>query len=131
MKNTFDLYRCSSMLWAKLPYEDALQLRKEKAKEAMDYYRIKATAITNKRNSEKYIKLVKLFAESEDAMRWNEVFIDEIITERRRLFVFKNKKDIKKEVPGKQGDSVCVNKNRSNECIFTDLWKWIKNNYLK
>lgn len=71
MKNTFDLYRCSPLLWAGLEYEDALHFRIEKAEEAKKYYRIK--------------KDIDKYQDSEDAIEWNRKFLEEIKQEREKM----------------------------------------------
>ncbi len=81
-KNTFDLYRCSALLWAGLEYEDALRFRIEKAKEAMTFYRESAQPLD--KMSEEYLSIEKKYLDSEDAVKWNRTFLDEIINERKR-----------------------------------------------
>ena len=85
MKTTFDLYRCSALLWAGLEYEDALHFRAEKAQKAMKFYRLEANKIKNKMNNSQYTKLVKQYQDAEEALDWNRIFINEIKIERNKL----------------------------------------------
>lgn len=88
---TFDLYRCSALVWARLPYEIALNYRILMAKEAMLYYRKKATKHLNK-NDKKYQKFVKKYEDSEDAKNWNQKLLKEIHNERQKNETNNNKK---------------------------------------
>ena len=86
MKTTFNLYRCSSLLWAGLEYEDALHFRIEMAEKAKDYYRTQSRKYDNKwtkENHDERLKLSKLYSDSQDAVDWNRIFIDEIEEERK------------------------------------------------
>ena len=78
-KNTFDLYRCSPLLWANLKYKEALVFRIEKANNAMNYYRSLAT-IADK-STDKYKDYMKKYIDSEKAKDWNKDFLQEIINE--------------------------------------------------
>ena len=61
---TLELYRQPATLWANLPYKEALELRIELAKKAMDYYRLR----TDEDN----------FIASEKAVKWNRKLLKEI-----------------------------------------------------
>ena len=65
--STLKLYRQPATVWANLPYKEALELRIELARKAMDYYRIRT-------NEEGYIA-------SEKAMNFNRELLLEIATE--------------------------------------------------
>lgn len=81
---TFELYRCSPLLWAGLEYEDALKFRIEKALEAKIYYRIEAKKLNN--IDEKNFKyLVKCYENSDEAVEWNRKFLQEIENEREKI----------------------------------------------
>ena len=84
MKTTFELYRCSPLEWNTLPYEDALEYRALKAKEAMAYYKTQAESVSNK-FSENYNKHLKLRIGSENALKWNKRFLEEIKIEKDRI----------------------------------------------
>ena len=64
---TLQLYRQPATLWANLPYKEALELRIELARKAMDYYRLRT-------NEENYIA-------SEAAVKWNRKLLLEIVAE--------------------------------------------------
>jgi len=82
-KNTFDLYRCSALEWAKLDYEDALHFRIDKAKKAMTYYRRVSTLMP--KMSDGYKSMQNKYLDSEDAREWNKGFVEEIENERKKL----------------------------------------------
>ncbi len=74
--NTFDLYRCYSKEWSDLSWRNALLLRIKKAREAKDYYRIKASKIKDRQSSE-YAKLVRRYNASNRAAIFNEDMLQE------------------------------------------------------
>ncbi len=82
-KSTYALYRCSPLLWAGLKYEDALEFRIEKARLAMTYYKHEAEKVMQ--DSDKYKEFVDKFMDSDNAKKWNESFLEEIIIERERI----------------------------------------------
>ena len=79
---TFDLYRCSALVWARLPYEEALNFRIIKANIAMLYYRQEAKK--NIKNDIKYQYFINKYTTSQEAKQWNEEFLEEIIEERKK-----------------------------------------------
>ena len=82
-KSTYALYRCSPLLWANLKYEDALEFRIEKARLAMAHYKCKAEKVMQ--NFDKHKEFVDKFMDSDNAKKWNENFLEEIIIERKRI----------------------------------------------
>lgn len=92
-KKTFDLYRCSPLLWAGLEFEDALHFRIEKALKAKDYYRILGTKVLYMNGwtyGWVYEDIVQQYTDSVNAVEWNREFLEEIEEER------KNAKDKKR-----------------------------------
>ena len=88
MKTTFELYRCSSLLWAKLEYEDALHFRMKKAREAKEYYRILGGRVHKAIGwmyGLDYEDIVQKYRDSEDAAEWNQIFINEIEKDRHEI----------------------------------------------
>lgn len=84
MKDTFKLYRCSPLRWADLLYEEALTTRRDQAKKAMNYYRKKASKIQYKMSNKKYDLLVDCYKNSDEARKWNQIFLDEIKKKREK-----------------------------------------------
>ena len=82
-KITFDLYLCSPLLWAGLEYEDALEFRIEKARLAMAHYKRKAEGVMQDHVA--YKAFVDKYNDSDDAVKWNRDFLEEIIRERERI----------------------------------------------
>ena len=76
MKCTYDLYRQPSKVWSKLPYDEALKLRKHLAKQAMFYY--KGLAEDVDKHTMKYNEDVSLYNDSRAALHWNEKLLEEI-----------------------------------------------------
>ncbi len=77
MKKTKKLYGTKAKTWANLTYIVALVLRIRLAKKMMKYYKSKADKIEDKIYSKKYKKLVKRFKDSENAVKWNQFFLNE------------------------------------------------------
>ena len=75
-QKTFDLYRCSPSVWADKPWKVALQLRIGAAYHAMDYYREAARSMDSFLG-EDYNELMRLFAESEKAVKFNQKLLKE------------------------------------------------------
>ncbi len=75
--STQDLYRCYSEEWAELSWRKALLLRVKKAREAKDYYRIKAGKVKD-RQSKEYIALTRRYNASQRAAIFNEDMLEEI-----------------------------------------------------
>lgn len=127
MKNTFDLYRCSPLLWAGLEYEDALDFRIEKAAQAKIYYREEARKVMSKDDKE-YTKLVDLYADSDDAIKWNRKFIEEIEEERRKINGTQcGKRQKKRSLPGERDEGISVRYNISPKRISVSPWQWLTN----
>ena len=87
MKKTNRLYRCSTLEWANLPYEEALHFRIAKAEEAKDYYREQSAQYSDVWSTKNHTKmgvLSRLYTDSQDAIDWNRKFINEIEEERKK-----------------------------------------------
>ena len=129
-KTTFDLYRCSALLWAGLEYEDALAFKKEKALEAKKYYQMKASKMSMIEFPDTHNKYKKLYDASDDAAKWNQHFIDEIKKEKRKD-EYTNYQRKKRTLLDKWYEGVSLHSKNSNDGIFIGAWKWLKNNFSK
>lgn len=85
MTKTWDLYRCSPLLWAGLEYEDALEFRIEKAEEAKLYYKTEGRKYHWLNDSEIFKSYTDKYLKSQKAVDFNRELLDEINEERREV----------------------------------------------
>lgn len=129
MKTTYSLYRCSPLLWADLEYEAALEFRIAMAREAMGYYRKESRKISSKwthARHEKLERLTVLYTASEDAVKWNQIFLDEITKEREDKYELKNYECEDRTLPNQRTQGPGIQRQSSNKGILSGPREWLK-----
>lgn len=124
---TFDLYRCSPLQWSNLPYEDALHCRIDAATAAKDYYREASrefSKVWSHENHEALNELSALYVASDDAIKWNRRFLEEIRQERENNDEINNYECQEVFIQDQWPTYKSEDGTSRNTSVLGKLWRW-------